>query len=338
MPKFSIIIPVYNVEKYLNQCVDSVLNQSFSDFEIILVDDGSPDNCPQICDEYAEKDNRVKVIHKENGGVSAARNSGIEISSGEFIWFVDSDDYIMENALTKISDRLSESTDIFGFNRLPLLYYDNKIKDISNLEFSFDKEQLKELINYSHSNNILPYPWRYVYKASLIKDNEMRFDEKMRYGEDSVFNTEAFLRAENVEFIGERLYFYRQRDDAVSKIISKSFDFRAVEQMTLGINLREEIYNKLCEEPNDAFYEDMSKFILTTVFFIILLKRVYKSRNKNKFIIFKSISKEKILKNAFKRFDINKIKSKSLDWWVLWTVKHKLYFAGHLICRYFLYK
>ena len=97
--KVSAIVPVYNVEKYIYRCVDSILNQTFSDFELILVDDGSPDNCPQICDEYAKKDSRIKVIHKENGGLSSARNAGLDIASGEWISFIDSDDWIHKDYL-----------------------------------------------------------------------------------------------------------------------------------------------------------------------------------------------------------------------------------------------
>lgn len=94
MPEISIIVPVYNVEKYLEQCIDSILTQTFEDFELILVDDGSPDKCPEICDEYAQKDDRVRVIHKENGGVSSARNAGMKLACGEYILFCDSDDYV----------------------------------------------------------------------------------------------------------------------------------------------------------------------------------------------------------------------------------------------------
>lgn len=90
--KISIIIPIYNVEKYLKRCIDSIVNQTYKNTEIILVNDGSPDNCGEICDEYAKIDSRIKVIHKENGGLSSARNAGIDISSGEYIMFVDSDD------------------------------------------------------------------------------------------------------------------------------------------------------------------------------------------------------------------------------------------------------
>lgn len=94
IPKVSIIVPIYNVEKYLDRCIQSLVNQTLNDIEIILVDDGSPDNCPSMCDEYAQKDNRIKVIHKQNAGLGYARNSGLEIAIGEYIAFVDSDDYV----------------------------------------------------------------------------------------------------------------------------------------------------------------------------------------------------------------------------------------------------
>ena len=94
MPLISVIVPIYNVEKYLDRCVDSIINQTYKNLEIILVDDGSPDNCPQMCDDYAKKDSRIKVVHKENGGLSDARNVGMEVATGEYVSFIDSDDYI----------------------------------------------------------------------------------------------------------------------------------------------------------------------------------------------------------------------------------------------------
>lgn len=93
-PLISVIVPIYNVESYLNRCVESIVNQTYQNLEIILVDDGSPDNCPQICDDWARKDSRIKVIHKENGGLSDARNAGMNIATGEYISFIDSDDYV----------------------------------------------------------------------------------------------------------------------------------------------------------------------------------------------------------------------------------------------------
>ncbi len=102
MPCISVIVPVYKVEKYLRRCVDSILSQSFTDFELLLTDDGSPDNCPAICDNYAAKDSRVRVIHKENGGLSSARNAALNICEGKYICFVDSDDYISPDMFEKL--------------------------------------------------------------------------------------------------------------------------------------------------------------------------------------------------------------------------------------------
>ena len=111
-PKVSVIVPIYNVEKYLDRCMQSVLNQTLKDIEIIMVDDGSPDNCPSMCDEYARKDNRIKVIHKKNGGLGFARNSGLEIATGEYVAFIDSDDFID----TSMYETLYNTAKIYGLD------------------------------------------------------------------------------------------------------------------------------------------------------------------------------------------------------------------------------
>ena len=103
--RFSVIVPIYKVEKYLYECIDSVINQTFRNIEIILVDDGSPDGCPQICDAYAQKDNRITVIHKQNGGLSSARNAGLQAAKGDYVIFLDSDDYYCRNDFLEIIDR-----------------------------------------------------------------------------------------------------------------------------------------------------------------------------------------------------------------------------------------
>ena len=122
----SIIVPIYNVEKYLKKCIDSIINQTYKNLEIILVDDGSPDNCGKICDEYAKKDNRIKVIHKENGGVSSARNVGVENATGEYIGFVDSDDYIEKDMYEVLINNLKkENADISIISNYEV--YKNKI-------------------------------------------------------------------------------------------------------------------------------------------------------------------------------------------------------------------
>ena len=141
MPQISVIVPVYKVESYLPRCIDSILAQTFTDFELILVDDGSPDNCGVICDEYAARDNRIHVIHKENGGVSSARNAGIRLAGSDWITFVDSDDYLAENALDR-AHYWSEhdSADILCLDVLPTDGDGNVIEFDSPAHHSSEKQ------------------------------------------------------------------------------------------------------------------------------------------------------------------------------------------------------
>ena len=134
MTIFSIIIPIYNVEKYLTECIESVLNQSFKSFEVILVNDGSPDNCGKICDEFAEKDKRIHVIHKANGGLSDARNAGMRVMTGEFVYFLDSDDYIVDNAIERMVSVITEKrADAVSFGYIKI---DDDEKELSASGFT----------------------------------------------------------------------------------------------------------------------------------------------------------------------------------------------------------
>ena len=120
----SVIVPVYKAEKYLDKCVQSIVNQTYKNLEIILVDDGSPDNCPAVCDEYASKDSRVRVVHKKNAGPSAARNTGLDAATGGYIWFVDGDDYLLPGALQTAAQSTANSPDIVNFWNI--CFYDYK--------------------------------------------------------------------------------------------------------------------------------------------------------------------------------------------------------------------
>lgn len=166
-PAISIIIPVYNAEKYLRRCIESVLSQSFTDFELILVDDGSKDSSPQICDEYVAKDDRVRVIHKENGGVSAARNDGLDIAKGEYVTFIDSDDWVKKEYLQGFYDKHSFDFVIGSFVNEP----SGKIRKINECIFIGNK--LKDYIKKSYLSN--GYPWGKLYNNKIIKNNNIRF-------------------------------------------------------------------------------------------------------------------------------------------------------------------
>lgn len=157
--KVSVVIPVYNVEKYLAECVDSVLGQSYQDYEIILVDDGSPDNCPAICDSYAARDPRVRVIHRENGGLSAARNTGLAAARGEYIYFLDSDDYIEPTALADlVATAQQEQADVVFFDGY--VFFDECEEDNS-----VSRYERKETYSAQNGRSILP---------QLLKNEEYR--------------------------------------------------------------------------------------------------------------------------------------------------------------------
>lgn len=197
-PLVSIIVPVYKVEKYLDECVESLVNQTYSNIEIILVDDGSPDNCPQLCNMWSSKDERIRVIHKPNGGVSSARNAGIDISTGEWIWFVDSDDTVELNALSELSQNFDEA-DLIVFNAKINKFYE---KD----ESFFDEYYFKYQFGFE--------PWNKLYKKSIIAENELSFDAEESIGEDLLFNITYYQYANLYVFTDSRYYNYRIRENS----------------------------------------------------------------------------------------------------------------------------
>ena len=208
MKKISVIVPVYKVEKYLNKCVDSILVQTYDNFELILVDDGSPDNCGQICDEYAQKDSRVKVIHKENGGLSSARNAGLDVATGDYIGFVDSDDYIspvMYEKLLKASDENDADLVICGVEKVD--EYGNAITDQCN-ELASGVISKKEAFNIWFCVTV----WNRIYKANVFKN--IRFPLGKLHEDEFVAHL-VYENSSKIYFIPDKLYFYLQRTDSI---------------------------------------------------------------------------------------------------------------------------
>ena len=189
--RFSIVTPIYKVEKYLQECIDSVLNQSYSDFELILVDDGSPDNCPIICDRAAKEDERIKVIHKQNGGLSNARNEGLKVAKGEYIVFLDSDDLMCKDALNQIDECLKENQfpdiilgNIIHFQeKTEWIAVDNKKYIGKSADSIYDICEL-----YAHDRVQLPWrAYQSIYKKQLLEENNLYFDENIIGAEDCDF-------------------------------------------------------------------------------------------------------------------------------------------------------
>lgn len=210
-PVFSIIIPVYNVEKYLKNCVESVINQLYKSIEIILIDDGSSDKSGDICDEYAKKDKRIKVIHKKNEGVSVARNRGIENAFGQFIMFLDSDDVLPENILSKIANDIEKDyCDIYTYTYGQINESGEKI-DVIKEELDpgiYSKDEFLKSY-YTRNKNL---PWgvsKNVFKANVIKEKCVNFPVGIRAAEDLEFYMQYLEHVEKVKFSNDEIIDYR---------------------------------------------------------------------------------------------------------------------------------
>ena len=214
--KFSIIIPIYKVEKYLHECVDSILSQTYTDYEIILVDDGSPDDCPRICDEYAKKDNRIKVVHQANAGISCARNSGIKVAKGEYIVCIDSDDYLKDyGILQKIADKAVDGVDVVLYGYQKLFESNNALgdSDVPILKGRCSAtEMLQEVLR---TNTYCGTAWTKAVKLSILHNNGIEFRAGM-ISEDIDWYLRLLCYAKTFDSINDVAIIYRQRQGSVS--------------------------------------------------------------------------------------------------------------------------
>ncbi len=201
--KFSIIIPAYNADKTLNRCFDSILAQTFKDFEVIVVNDGSKDKTKQIIDHYADTDSRISAIHKPNGGVSSARNEGLSYASGEYIVFIDADDYIDKDYLESFSKSNADII-VCGFK----MFGNSSNKSIPSPQFITGHENICNHLCDNISKSYFRTPWSKAFKSSIIKRNNCKFDTAIRFGEDSDFNFRVFANADSIEIISTAAYNY----------------------------------------------------------------------------------------------------------------------------------
>lgn len=212
----SVILPIYCVEKYLPICIEALINQTYKNLEIILVDDGSPDNCPIICDEYASKDSRIKVIHKENGGVSSARNAGLKKSNGKYIYFMDPDDLISNRFLECMYyTMIKEDCDIVvcNFTSDEEEFYNGTQQITCSNKETVDQTNLIQQIMFTP--NIAGYAWNKLLKRSVI--GELLFDESIHINEDQLFILQYASRVRKAILIKEKLYYYRVLENSAMK-------------------------------------------------------------------------------------------------------------------------
>lgn len=221
MCKVSIIVPVYNAEKYLSECIDSILSQTLTDLEVILVDDGSTDSSPELCDGYAQQDTRVKVIHKPNGRAASARNAGLRAASGEYVAFVDSDDWISPEMYEKMLQTGADVTlcDYVRFQSETEIPFTQPNVDAG----FYDKPQMREKIYPHLVMDGIEYPitisnWVLLIKRDIIVHNQLSYREDIHISEDAPFGSEVLYCADSFAYLkGEHFYHYRMTEGSASR-------------------------------------------------------------------------------------------------------------------------
>lgn len=320
----SVIVPVYKVEKYLSKCIDSIINQTYKNLEIILIDDGSPDECPKICDEYSKKDNRIKVIHKQNGGLSDARNFGIDESKGDYITFIDSDDYIDSDYIELLYKLLKENnSDISICN--PKYIYENNTEKI-NEDKKVDKKQIEVYTKYEAIETMLyqkefdTSAWGKLYKSELLQN--IRFPKGKMYEDlDTIYK--IFLNADKITYTNLKKYFYLQRE---TSIMGKPFNIKdmdiidiaddmyknlsrinkGLENASRSRKLSANFYTLMRIENNEKYSSERKRIIgnINECRVKVLLNR--KVRMKNKIAIILSYISYNLVRNVFLKMNKKK--------------------------------
>ncbi len=282
-PLISVIVPMYKVEKYLKQCLDSIVNQTYHNLEIILVDDGSPDNCGKIADEYAKIDKRIKVLHKPNGGLANARNFGMERMTGNYVLFVDSDDYIATECIMNLYEDIVETeSDISIGGTIDFIDSNGRVM---NLNYKKHKETydninaLKELFKEKYITCIV---WGRLYRREVLGDE--RFDDNLRHNEDTEFTYRVFKRANKVVVNTFNVCsYYRIRGDS---IIHEKYDKK--------YEIEIELFKQVLEDVKKN-YSQLEKYAIGRLQRCILrlINRYFKDNKETKGVdyLFKEVKK-----------------------------------------------
>lgn len=308
MDKVSIVVPIYKVEQYLNQCIDSLIKQTYENIEIILVDDGSPDGCPKICDEYKKIDQRIKVIHKKNGGLSDARNVGLESATGIFICFVDSDDYVEKTFIEELINAIKKNKT--KISQCGIKYVNNNGKVLFNKGYNEDSVfsgiKMIEDQYYGHDiENVVA--WNRLYDIKLFKN--IRFP-KGKIHEDEYTTYKLFYDQKNVAVIKSNLYNYRQSDNSIMR---SSFN---IKRMDILDGLEEKMLFFKQRKEDKLYYLTVSKFLACVRFIYINVFKYYPDK--------KELLKE--LKNSYNKYYKISKKYKSIS--ISTKIKNYLFYIA----------
>lgn len=311
MDLISVIIPIYNVQPYLERCVESVRNQTYSNLEIILVDDESPGDCPKMCDEYAKKDSRIKVIHKKNGGLGYARNSGLELVHGKYVMFIDSDDWISDtrvevlyNAITKAEADIAigSFTDVDSDNNR--VEYHSSLSDKEYVGDEIIKKILLPMVgpdpDYKYDVQINCCVWRCMYKTDVIFDNKLWFiSERDAISEDMFFNIDFLYHAKRAVCVTDCGHYYFKNLQS----ISRKYDPKGFAR-TLSY------YSSISEKLENYGLSDESKLRVERTFLMMVrvsLKQIVNSdmKKKEKLSLIKSILSQKTIESVLCHYPID---------------------------------
>lgn len=285
-PKFSIIVPVYNVRNYLGICIESLVNQTLKDIEIICINDGSTDDSLNILQEYAKKDYRIKICDKLNGGSSSARNLGLDIAEGDFILFVDSDDILEKNACDRLyMEILQTGADIvvFGAKIFPQYVANRHAWLWDNLHVNLMHYTGNCVDALFKENSSKPFIWNKCYRQSIIKRNYIHFDEELSLGEDNLFLFEIFPKVDQVVYIPDQLYNYRcERKDSLMDKSVHELEWR----MSMHLSVVEKIIcawesNKIIEQYNNDLCSWIIRFMaddLSNISLSVTMKKTIAQR------------------------------------------------------------
>lgn len=337
-PFISVIVPIYNAEKYLHRCLNSLISQTYDNIEIILINDGSTDASAEICNTYTQKDNRIKVVHKVNGGVSSARNAGLDIASGNYLSFVDPDDYIELNTYESLCKYLNKGTDIVRFNA----YRNDEILNWLPFKGEYSGERFEREIVLSIIGSekfggmfILGVLWVHLFNRELIEKNHIRFNNNLRRCEDRLFTITAMLHSTSMVFIDSILYHYQVNDESLS---NRYDPIRWQQELLFLDDLKQEYTrSKSASFVAEANKRIKNEYVLRA---ITSINNEYFTNNRNSFVQrYKNI--REIINNPNTRLsirDIQKEKSGLKGTLILGMIKYRLSFLLNLFNSLILYK
>lgn len=271
-PLVSVIIPIFRVEDYLDRCVQCVCEQTYRNLEIILVDDGSDDNCPAMCDEWSKKDNRIQVIHKKNGGLSDARNAGLKVASGEFVYFLDSDDYVKSETIEKALDvMLEKNVDVvvFGFQKVDESgkYISDSTFHVGEYNFSTEKEKLRFIYKYLLQMKVGWEVWSRLYRMDIIRKNNLKFEpNKEIFAEDRCFNLYYTLCSNSLYCMEDKFYYYLIRNNS---IMGKQKEWKVNE----AVQLSKKVFEKAKEKNMNYIMKNYHYIVICLLGILVFLMK-----------------------------------------------------------------